>query len=150
MAIDYAVLKTELNTDPNGYGYADAIAIGDMRVLADKLNQTRAAISIPRPDVTPMEILEAIRVTDFIANASVLYASWFESLTQFASVRILKVDGSDTRVMTNLMTLLTNGSQSEVRLRALASRQGSRAEQLFGPGTVVTPEDCSKAIYSTP
>lgn len=144
--MDYVALHTELTTDPNGYGYAPLIAIGNDAGLADLLNQPRAAISIARPDVTPLEVLEAIKVTDFVSNANVLYASWFESLTQFASLRILKADGTDTRVMTNLMSILSNGSASETRLRALASRQGSRAEQLFGPGATVTHMDIATAL----
>jgi hypothetical protein len=35
MAINYTQLKAELNTDPNAYGYAPLIAIGNGRGLAD-------------------------------------------------------------------------------------------------------------------
>jgi len=150
MAINYVALKSELNTDPNAYGYAPLITIGNDQGLADMLNLARAAIMMPRPDVSPLEILEAIKVTDFINSPNVLYASWFESITQYPSVRILKENGSDTRAMTNFMTILVNGSQSEVRLRALASRSGSRAEQLFGVGTTVAHMDIAQALRATP
>ena len=146
MAIDYAVLKTELETDPNGYGYAAGIASGQDWLLRDLMNQVRVSVTVPRADVTPLEVLEAIKVTDFISNANVLYGSWLESLTQFPSLRILKENGTDTRVMTNLMSILANGSQSETRLRALASRNGSRAEQLFGVGTSVSDIDIARAL----
>lgn len=148
MAINYSALKTELQNDPNAYGYAALIQAGNMQGVADALNLSRVGISIPRPDVTPQEVLEAVKVTDFITNPNVLYGSWFESVTQINPIRILKDNGTDTRVMTNLMTVLTNGSQSEVRLRALASRQGSRAEQLFGAGTVVGWQDVTTALNS--
>lgn len=150
MTINYSALKLELNTDPNAYGYAPLIAIGNDQGLADMVNLPRAAIVMPRPDVNPLEILEAIKVTDFINAPNVLYASWFESVTQYPSVRILKENGSDTRLMTNMMTLLVNGSQSEVRLRALASREGSRAEQLFGVGTQIGNADIAQALRATP
>ena len=152
MPINYVQLKAELNTDPNAYGYAPLIVIGSDQGLADMLNLPRAAIVMPRPDVNPLEILEAIKVTDFVPTAqqSILYGSWLESVTQYQSVRILKENGTDTRVMTNLMTLLVNGSQSEVRLRALASRPGSRAEQLFGVGTTVAHMDIAQALRATP
>jgi len=146
--IDYAALKTEIQTDPNAYGYAGPLASRTDWQVAALLNQARSGISMPRPDVTPLEILEAIRVTDFVPSPNVLYASWLESLTQFPSVRILKDNGTDTRVMTNLMTILANGSQSETRLRALASRAGSRAEQLFGVGTVIADGDIGRALAS--
>lgn len=146
--INMNILTTEVTTDPNGYGYAQYVAVGDMGSVANLINQVRSTISMPRPDVNPLEILEAIKVTDFIANPNILYASWFESLTQYPTVRILKENGTDTRVMTNIMSLLTNGSASETRVRALAVRDGSRAEQLFGVDTIVGWEDVKEALNS--
>lgn len=146
MTIDYTALKTELQTDPNAYGYAAHIAAGQLADVAAKLNLVRPAISIPRPDVPPMEVLEAIKVTDFIDAPNLLYGSWFESITQAPTLRVLKENGTDTRLMTNLMTLLKNGSVSETRVRALSSRIGSRAEQLFGPGTSIRWEDVHLAL----
>jgi hypothetical protein len=143
MTVNLAALKTELLTDPNSYGYSPLIADTNNPALAAMLNFPRAAISMPRPDVTPLELLEAIKVTDFIPSGqqSILHGSWFESLAQFPSIRILKENGTDTRVMTNLMTILVNGSASETRLRALAVRAGSRIEQLFGVGISVTVQE---------
>ena len=148
MAIDYVALKAEIQTDPNTYGYAAMVAVGNMQGVADALNKVRNAIDIPRPDVTPQEVLEAIAVNHFVANANVLYASWFESITQLPSLRVLNADGTDTRVMTNIMAILTNGSQSETRIRNLAKRKGSRAEQLFGVGTVLSWQDITQALAS--
>lgn len=148
MTIDYAALATELRADPNGYGYAQFIAVGSFGELADLLNETRPEISVPRSDVTPLEILEAIALQDFLTDKTNLWSAWFESITQFPSLRILKKNGTDTRVMTNIMKLLVNGSASETRLRALSLRPGSRAEQLFG--MQVTPVDVGKALGEIP
>lgn len=149
MAIDYAALKTEILTDPNNYGYAGPLASRTDWQVAALLNEIRAGITVPRADVTPLEVIEAINVSDFVTSpASTLYASWLSALLQYPSLRILKADGSDTRVMSNVMKLLTNGSASETRLRALASRTGSRAEQLFGVGTVVAVSDIGTALAS--
>lgn len=134
-------LKQELQSDPNSYGYAPLIADTNNPALAAMVNLPRAAIQMPRPDVAPLEILEAIKLDDFKTGQNILYGSWFESLTQFASVRILKENGTDTRVMTNLMLILVNGSASETRLRALAVRNGSRSEQLFGVGVSVSVQE---------
>jgi hypothetical protein len=137
------ILKNELLTDPNSYGYAPLIADTNNPTLAMMLNLARTAISMPRPDVTPLEILEAININDFIATANqqILMGSWFESLTQFTQIRILKENGDDTRVLTNIMKILKNGTDSEVRIRALALRHGSRAEQLFGVGILVSVQE---------
>lgn len=136
-------LRTEIQTDPNGYGYAALMSIGDLAGTAALINKPRATIPIPRPDVTPLEILEAINVTDFVSNANSLYATWFGALMDYPQIRILKPNGTDTRVMSNILKLLANGSQSETRIRNLASRPGSRAEQLWGEGAVVTVQDLS-------
>lgn len=141
-----SALKTELLTDPNAYGYAAMIAAGQLQDIANVLNLARETISVPRPDVPPMEVLEAIKVTDFIDAPNLLYGSWFESITQAPTLRVLKENGTDTRLMTNLMTLLKNGSLSETRVRALARRTGSRGEQLFGPGTSIRWEDVHAAL----
>ena len=143
MTVNLQTLKTELLTDPNTYGYAPLVADTNNPALAELLNRPRAAIQMPRPDVTPLEILEAIAVGDFVAaaNQNTLMGSWFESLTQYPSVRVLKENGNDTRVMTNIMAILKNGTASETRVRALAVRNGSRAEQLFGVGVSVSVQE---------
>ena len=156
MAIDYAVLKTECQTNPNGYSDAasgltlsQAFAAGADALCADILNRVRNTITIARSNVAPQEVIEAIRITDFVANATTIQASWFESFTQLLSVQLVNVDAAgvvtDKRVITNLLGLLTNGSASENRLRALATRKGSRAEQLFGEGTQLTSADVLQA-----
>lgn len=138
-------LKTELLLP----AYSDLVISGkasDPGAVAVRLNTPNVAIQLPRPDVTPLEILEAIKVTDFINSPNVLYASWFESLTQFQSIRVLKENGTDARVMTNIMSILVNGSASETRVRALAVRAGSRAEQLFGVGFSIAWEEVQQAL----
>lgn len=127
-------------------GYAPLLSVGDDAGVAALLNQTRpkAQISIPRPDVPPIEILEAIAAGDFIASPNTLAASWFESITQYPSVRLINANGNDSRVMTNFMAILVNNSQSETRLRGLASRGGSIVEKLLGAtwvGRQITAEE---------
>lgn len=134
-------LQAELETDPMSYGYA---SMTDSEAAA-AINRARAEIVFPRPDVSPLEILEAINISDFLTDKTNLWAAWFESLTQFQTIRILKANGSDTRTLTNIMKLLTNGSASETRVRELASRKGSRAEQLWGMGTVISIQQIAGA-----
>ncbi len=150
MPFTLEALQTELLTDPNAYGYAALIAVRDIPGLVAMVNLPRAAIVMNRSDCTPLEILEAISVDDFVAtaNQSILFGSWFESLTQFPLIPILKPNGADTRVMTNIMKVLKNGTASETRIRALAQRPGSRAEQLWGAGFTVTNEQVSGALGS--
>lgn len=152
MAIDYGALKAECQNNPNAYSYTDTAsnttltlaqwyAAGADAVCAAILNRRRGAITIPRSDVVPQEILEAIRIQDLNTTTNIVAGSWFESVMQSPTMRLLKTDGTDTRVLTNIMFLLSNGSGSEARLRALATRTGSRAEQLFGEATVISTAD---------
>lgn len=156
MAIDYAALKAECQNNPNGYSYTDVASnttltlaqwyvAGADAAVAACLNRSRVGISIVRSDVAPHEVLEAIRVQDLNTTTNVVAGSWFESVMQAPAMRLFKTDGTDTRVLTNIMFLLANGSQSEVRLRALATRRGSRSEALFGEYTMLTTQDIQAA-----
>lgn len=146
MAIDYAVLKTECTTDPTNIGVDDAFSAGADGRVAEILNQVRGTIAIRRNDVTPLEVLESIDLRDFIANPPgvnnmPMAQSWLESLTQFAAVRLFNNDGTDSLVKDNLDRLLANTQGSQNRLNTVGVRNGSRAEQLFGQGTTISPND---------
>lgn len=156
MAIDYVALKTECQTNPNGYTdptsgltLQAAYTGGSDALCAQILNGIRQAINVGRSDVKPQEVVEAIAIGQFAANITAIQSSWFESFTQLLTVQLVTVDAAgvvtDRRVMTNLLLLLTNGSSSESRLRTLATRKGSRAEQLFGEGAALTDQDIIKA-----
>ena len=172
MSIAPLALKTECLNNPNGYtatvggetkSLSQWFAEDAHSICADILNEPRAAISVPRSGVAPQEVLEAIDLTD-MANISAIntaagkilsetwLGSWFESIMQVASVQLRKWNAGgtalvDTRAMSNIKLLLNNGSASENRLRALAARPGSRAEQLAAPALdyVVTQADIAAA-----
>jgi hypothetical protein len=157
MAFTYAALKSELQTDPTVIGYA-ALGTNDVAKAA-ALNLPRAAITIRRSDVSAKELWEAIDVSDYTAlgaspNATQLsterrYLAWLTGLPAFGSVRILNDDGSNGPVAVNLLAMFPNGSPTRARIVALASRQGSRAEQLFGEGVAITAQDVGIALQQT-
>ncbi len=60
MAIDYAALKTEINSDPSALGYAAPRTAGDDVTLAAIMNTARASIQIRRADISAQEIVTAI------------------------------------------------------------------------------------------
>jgi hypothetical protein len=158
--IDLTVLRTELLTDPNAYGYAEYVADGSDQATADLLNAVRDGVTVPRPgkpigaaisvrraDITPSELLEAIDSRDIAASPAASLLAWFQSVTQLAQIRLLNADGSNTRVIANLQRLITlDTNLSRTRLTAIASRAGSRAEQLFGTGTRVEWSDVATAL----
>lgn len=151
-----AALKTELNTDPRAYGYAADLASGNDAGLVAKLNLVRdgtnggPAVSVKRPDVKPTEILEAIDIRDFLATPggvtnNTFASGWFESITQFPTVRLSNADGTKTTVRKNIDRMVADVQGSQARLDAVAVRTGSRAEELFGFGATVTDTDIANA-----
>jgi hypothetical protein len=61
-------------------------------------------------------------------------------------IRLLNDDGSNTPVIANLQGIFPAGSPTRNRLIALAVRNGSRAEQLFGTNVVVSSGDVAAAL----
>lgn len=151
-AAQLAQLKTEINTDPQTYGYAAWVAASEPENVAAALNKVRdgtdgeAAILVRRLDVSAIELLEAVDTRDFIASPNSLQAAWFESVTQNATVRLANPDGTQNRVKNNLDRVLNDTQGSQTRLNALARRNGSRAEQLFGTGATVSVSDVQAAL----
>lgn len=146
--VDYNALKSEIETDPTALGYAGKTT----GQLVDMLNLPRQTITIRRRDVTPAEVLEAIDVRDFVADSTAagnpgggLARAWFDSVTQLATVRLVNDDDTNTQVMTNLRRVLNDTNGSQTRLGNISRRAGSRAEKLFGAGTVVTADDVMRS-----
>jgi hypothetical protein len=155
MPFDPTALRTEIATDPRGYGYAAKVAAADDRGLAGLLNLARAAIPIKRADITPAEVFGAINVADYTAlpanpSAAQLsserrYLAWLSGLAAVPAVRLQNDDGTDGPVIANLKAMFAAGTGTLTRLQALQTRSGSRAEELFGATVAVTPEQCGAA-----
>jgi hypothetical protein len=158
MPMTYPALKSELLNDPQTYGYAAMIAAQNWNGVAAALNLLRdgtnggPAITVRKTDISPKEVLEVIDTRDFVAGtptiASNLAMAWFESVTQGDSMRLINDDGTDTRILGNIhdRLLVAGGQNSRSRLRALANRNGSRAEELWGRDTRVTDGDVETAL----
>jgi hypothetical protein len=152
MAMTGQALRAEIETDPRSYSYAPTADGSRDQPIADLLNLPRTgsnggpAITIRRSDLTRQEVLEAIDVRDFISNANALQASYFESVTQSDNIRLIRDDGSDTTLLANMVRAVNNTNGSQTRLRAMAVRAGSRAEELWGRDTFVTNVDVALAL----
>jgi hypothetical protein len=159
MAIDYTVLKTELNTDPNAYGYAAPRNAGNDVTLAELVNLVRATIQIRRSDITPQEVAAAIDVVDYTAlpgspTAAQLsterrFLAWLTAVFALPTMRLLNDDGSNGPIISNFQAMFGAATGTRTRLIALASRNGSRGEQLFGAGTIITSFDVARALRLT-
>lgn len=154
MAISPAALKAELQNDPIGYGYAALIAAGNHGGLADMLNLVRTGanggpqIIFRKTSVSGSEIYQQILWTDLVAlpgaptpaqlSKERRDLAFLTGLPAVQAVALLNPDGSDASIVANLRGMLTAGSGTLTRLVAIASRNGSRGEQLGGVGTRVS------------
>lgn len=164
MALTAAALKAELQTDPIGYGYAAMITAGNHTGLADLLKLVRdgtnggPAIVIKRSDVSSKDIWESIDVSEMQALPGTPTAAqlsterrnlaWLSGLPAIPSIRLQKDDGTNTAVIENLSAIFPAGTATRARLVALAARNGSRAEQLFGVNTRIDHQDIARALAS--
>lgn len=135
--IDYAILKTELTTDPRGYGYALFWADGSDWQLADLINQIRTTINIDRGLVDANEIFECIVPAEWIG----LSAQEKERVQLILSMGTVNTKGLNTRAA--FQAAFGAGTTTRTNLLALLTRRGSRAEELFG--TSISWDDIAKA-----
>ena len=157
MPLVLAQLKTELQTDPLALGYGVSTAVNDWQGAANVLNIVRPTIAIRRSDITASVIWEAILVSEMTAlpgsptavqlSTERRQLAWLSGLPAIGTIRLANDDGTDTQVFANLKAIFPAGSATRTRLLDLAAqtRLGSRAEQLYGTGTIVTAVDVDAA-----
>jgi len=140
MAIDYNALKTELQTDPQALGYAAPVGVGDDVGTAALLNQVRSGITIFRSRVESWELLACLVKAEWDA-----LAAGDKQLYQVL-VSLPFVNTADSRIRALFGALFGSATTTRANLLAMAQRQGSRAEQLFGEGASVSPADVARAL----
>lgn len=140
MPIDYTQLRTEIQTDPTALGYAAHVTSGSDTAIADILNAVRTGINIGRDIIPSYEIWEAIVPSEWNA----LLATQQTMIGYILGMGQVNVKGTNTRAA--FANAFGAGTTTRGNLVALQDRKGSRAEQLFGAGTVVTHDDVAKAL----
>lgn len=140
MAITLAALAAELQNDPTTLGYAPSITAGNDQGLADMLNLVRGTITVFRNDVKADEVIGATVVSDFTALTAGQQNYYLALVSQPV------IDVSNSNVRSNLASLFPAVSATRSNLATLAQRNGSRAEQLWGVGTIVGVLDVAHAL----
>ena len=139
-AAQLAELNTELTTDPNAYGYAPLIAVGQTNSLANMLNLVRVGIAIKRTTVPSAEIALAIVPADYFNITQASRREWIRMVMGLGEVPTGSQD-----ILDGFIAIFT-GDQSLTNLNALRTRDGSRAEQLFGYDVRATRADVLGAL----
>ena len=142
MAIDYAALATEINTDPLALGYAAPKAAGNDAAVATLLNTigATAAYQVNREPISTAVFLSHVDSAGFLALLP----------TQLAQLQCLMVvqtiDINDASTQAILVGIFGNPSATRTNIIAILKRQGSRAEVLFGRGVTVSSDDVARAM----
>jgi hypothetical protein len=140
MPINYTQLKTELQNDPNAYGYAQYTTSGNDEALAALLNQVRGGISV----FVSVSLTQIVSCITALAEFNALTAIQLQRL-QFIAVNGY-IDTSSVAMRTIVSDIFSTASQAtKNNLAAASQRNGSRAEQLFGTGTTIAHTDVAKA-----
>jgi hypothetical protein len=152
-------LETELVTDPQSIGFATFITTGNDSALADAINLVRAGggyvVSkglVKRDEFlgTWGDVIDGIRT---ISDAT-LKAKWTWRLDKLllAKDTVDYGGGLAAGFFADMVTDALVGAGGAITsgdVTARTTRQGSRAEVLWGPGTVVTLRDISLALRNS-
>ena len=154
MAIDRITLKNEILNGPLKSELAPLVAAQDYQGIASVLNRRDAVtVIVPGSSFNHRELMD---VMDPVMAASILdkleAAAATNSVVKWVLYSIkgdAGIDLSRPNARAQIDALVAAGvltASEAAALKALAERQGSRAELLFGIGTVVTAEDVSHAL----
>jgi len=144
MAIDLVALNTEITTDPTGRGYAPFVSSGHTQGVADLLNEKQSAIRMDN-FVTGTQLLEAVVTTDYPTTSAEQDKRdlWRDVLAAVISEGTINANA--TRIKTHVLQVFS-GAATRSNLAALQTRDGSRAEVLFGRDSVVTHRNVGLAL----
>lgn len=140
-AVPISALTTELQTDPTGRGYAAHVATGNHDELARLINEFQGGITVEKPSITSQELIDSVVQTEY-GGLSAANRQYFDMLA--GSARIDTRTGRPARV--GLLNIFAAGTTTRTNLTAVVQRNGSRAEQLWGYGTVVTVAEIGQAL----
>lgn len=135
MPIDYAVLKNEIDTDPEGLGYAGKT---DPEVAALMNEIGGSGEKIDRDFIDGQEMMSVVDIPEYAALNDVQRAGWSAIIS--AGTGMVGVNNAGTIAQ---VTAIWAGTTTLANLVALRKRDASRAEVLFGQG--VSHLDVGKA-----
>jgi hypothetical protein len=142
-AAQIASLKTELDADPKALGYAQQA--GNDAVIAGMLN----ALTGPGAETITLPVMSHDQFAALIAPAvmalgssTAMQTKWNPMLTLASSAQNV---GTTPQNMGLLNALVADGLMTAAQVTAGTTRIGSRAEVLYGAGTVIEWQDIARA-----
>jgi len=139
---DLAALKSEVNTDPDGLGYDTATTAG----VVDVINLLRSAYTQQKPKVSSAELRSATTYDayDGLAIDEQEWLRWITGSNGFEEENIPVSADLRHRLLGdggNSIWAVADRTEMEAAMTLVFSRDGSRAEDLFGIGTTISEAD---------
>lgn len=142
-------LNSELTTDPKGIGYATPLAATNDNAVAALINATTGpgAATITIPSLTHDEFATLIApVVMAIGSASAaLQAQWTPMLNLISGISVFQTTAGNMGLLNTLASDFPN-QLTAAMITAATTRLGSRAEVLWGVGTVINWIDIAHAM----
>lgn len=132
MGITKAALLAEVKTAP----YAAPLAVGNCEAIAKILNAA-SAFTVPTDHISAQELLECISIPEL--------PSFKPEQLQYIQL-VMTAGGLNMDNFKEATLLFPSGSVSEQNFIAKMTRPASRAEELFGRGTVIRPDDIGACL----
>ena len=128
-------LAAEIENDPQGLGYT-----GDNATDAGILNEVRSSIQLNRTSIPMGEIYGEVVWDPEWLGLSAIKREAFRQITSTASL-----DVTSQNIRDAMVEIFGAGSDTISNLQAILTRDASRAEELFGHGTHVSPSEVAEA-----
>jgi hypothetical protein len=148
MAVDINILRSELLTGSHASLYSATIAAGDYGALTILIN----AVSAPPSTLTvglasAMSLQQQIVASEYLAISAGQRDLWNALLTTTAAYGTLAI--SNTLIRTQIGAVWSAGTTTRSNLSNLQIRSATRAEALFGEGTVIDGNTLYYAVTGT-
>lgn len=146
--MDILALKSEIESDPKGIGYATHIRGGACGTIADLLNATTGpgagtiTLAWQRRDPFLTGLIGPLLV--LATKDSATQAKWDRILATLRAAEWIDV----SKAIQLLGLAQADGLIDDDGIAALTTRVGSRAEVLFGDGASVTYQQVAQALLS--
>lgn len=140
-------LSHELQTDPEGLGYAELLYNAQDQKVADLLNRKTGAGAelVVLPSLTRSQLLLAlVPVLTYLTElSSSTQEKWKLILQVICSVEAIEM--LDPRVQAIFDAAVEDGIMTQEYADSIGTRLGSRAEVLWGAGTIITADQVGAA-----
>jgi hypothetical protein len=136
----YVELKTEINTDPKGLGYAGQND-PDVADLLNTIGLVTPTETVEREVINGQELSAVVVHSEYI----VLSAEKREAWTVVLSAGDGQIDVSNAGIRNQIAAIWGAGTTTRANLIALQTRDCSRAEALFGAGISISHIDVGTA-----